>query len=109
MPKYDPTNIEKYSGKTFKTGSGSEFVITEGKIYGRSIEGAQLQYIAAVPDSLYVSFLGIIDNKKSLDTLIKKVGVEPKIGLHLVISFTSECINQKLRAGMITSRIIGID
>lgn len=108
---YNPKDVQKYSGKTFLTSSGSKYGITlDGRFTGRpSIEGAKISMIAGVEDGSYLDIRDALDTNSSLKNKLERViirdGEEIRPGLRLVISLTEESSKEKGRYGFITSQI----
>lgn len=106
-PQYNPNNIEPYHGKTFISGNGTEYRITEdGRFSGRdSIEGAEVMLIAGLDKRLYMAARACLGKKAQIDNLISAYGQEPRVGLDLVVSLTYESSNEKGRNGIIIPTI----
>ena len=122
MTDYDPANFSEFYGKTFVTGSGSRYTITQdGRISGRpSIEGAEIEYIAGIEEdkAFKMKFRvrqEIVDGnnmsgvKNSIDTMIKEYGQKPREGFYLAVSLTNESAREKNRWGFVTSHIEDIE
>lgn len=113
---FDPSNIQKYYGKSFFTRSGSIYTITvDGKFSGRpSIEGGHVELIASVP-AQYLSELDrlqslpvSLESKTMYDLVIKNLGLEVQKGLALVVSLTEQSMLDKMTLGIITSNLTEI-
>jgi hypothetical protein len=121
MEEFDCTEIFKYWKKGFSTKTGIIYGISDkgiitGKTYAR---GAEVMMIAGVPEKDYEQIAnllaefplhdsGKIETRKRLNDIIKEVGVKPKPGLHLVMSFHSESFKQAKSVGVVSSTITDI-
>jgi hypothetical protein len=116
--KADLYTPEKQAGKVFTTQSNSHYSISQaGAFMGRpSIEGAKVKFVAGIDDDPFLIryFKRCLDVsapqlRDRLDELILRHGKEPKEGLVLVASLTSEAAQEKGRHGIITTPVQRIE
>lgn len=106
--------VMPYASRIYKTGNGSLYSInSNGTISGRKhIEGAGVKYVVGVEPGIAEELRKYLDDsvpKSRFDEIIRKYGQEPREGLCLVVSLTSESAEKTNRKGMVASIIDKID
>jgi hypothetical protein len=116
MERYNPFKSKKYFGKRFVTERGTEYkVLRNGRFLG--LEESIMIYVEGIAgvdiDDTYIK--SVLQNncksdhpeyKRDLNRVIKNIGLEPREGLRMIVSFYDGKFKNKIvRCGAITSHI----